>query len=74
MNDRVDLRLCFEAFDKHDPHMLAAVGILYEQILRECPHLLEKEADFYQSWIWGGKRDLLTGLKIRDNKFIYPSD
>ncbi len=74
MNNRVDLRLCFEAFDRGDPHMIAAVGILYSQILDECPHLLDKEGEFFQSWIWGGKRDLLTGLKVRDNRFIYPSD
>ena len=54
--------------------MLAAVGVLYSQILDECPHLLDREGDFYQAWIWGGKRDLLTGLKVRDNRFIYPSD
>lgn len=64
MNKHVDLRLCFEAFDKGDPHMLAAVGILFQQMMDECPHLLSKEGDFYQSWIWGGKRDLVTGERL----------
>ena len=65
----LDLRDFFDAYDRPDPHMLAAVSSLYSEILEHAPHLLQKDADWYQDcWIWGGKRDLRTGLKLRRTK------
>ncbi len=65
----LDLRDFFDAYDRTDPHMLAAVSSLYSQILEHAPHLLQKDADWYQDcWIWGGKRDLRTGLKLKKAK------
>ena len=69
----LDLRDFFDAYDRGDPHMVAAVSELHGQIRQKCPELLMRESNWFQTWIWGGKRDLVTGLKIRDGRFIYPS-
>jgi len=68
----LDLRDFFDAYDKGDPHMVAAVSELYEEIKRKAPKILSKEAKWFKSWTWGGKRDLITGLKFRNGRFIYP--
>ncbi len=72
MND-LDLRDFFDAYDKGDPYHLSAVGELYSAIQKAAPQLLRRDAEWFETWMWGGKRDLLTGLKVRDGKFIYPS-
>ena len=72
MND-LDLRDFFDAFDRGDPMMLAAVSELQAEIKRIAPELLAKDANWYRTWTWGGKRDLLTGLLERNGKFISSS-
>ena len=66
MND-LDLRDFFEAFDRNDPYMLSAISELHGEVLRIAPELLRKDASWYKTWEWGGKRDLLTGLKVKDD-------
>jgi len=63
MNE-LDLRLFFEVFDKGDPYHLSAVGELYSEIKRVAPELLSREADWYETWKWGGKRCKHCGEKI----------
>tara|TARA_R100000781_G_scaffold88899_2_gene54700 strand:+ start:998 stop:1216 length:219 start_codon:yes stop_codon:yes gene_type:complete len=72
MND-LDLRDFFDAFDRGDPMMLAAISELQAEIRRVAPELLAKDANWFRTWTWGGKRDLLTGLLERNGKFISPS-
>lgn len=72
MND-LDLRDFFDAYDRNDPYMLAAVSELHGEILKEAPSLLSKESNWYKTWVWGGKRDLVTGLLVRNDRFIYPN-
>ena len=69
----LDLRDFFDAFDRGNPMMLAAVSELQAEIKRIAPELLAKDANWYRTWTWGGKRDLLTGLLERNGKFISPS-
>lgn len=71
--DDLDLRDFFDAFDRGDPMMLAAISELQAEIKEAAPHLLHKDTNWYKTWTWGCKRDLLTGLKIRNDKFIQPS-
>ncbi len=71
--DSLDLRDFFDAYDKGDPYHMSAVSELHCELMRVAPHLLSREASWFQNWQWGGKRDLLTGLKVRDGKFIHPS-
>ena len=61
---KVDLRDCFEAFDRHDPYHLCAAGELYSLICKTNPEILDSKADWFQTWKWGGKRDLRTGAKL----------
>ena len=72
MND-LDLRDFFDAFDRGDPMMLAAISELQSEIKKVAPELLAKDANWFRTWTWGGKRDLLTGLLERNGKFISPS-
>ena len=71
MND-LDLRDFFDAYDRGDPHMLAAVSELHGELLKAAPELLRKDTNWYKTWTWGGKRDLLTGLQVRNDQFISP--
>ena len=71
--DDLDLRECFDAFDRGDPMMLAAISELQAEIRKVAPELLAKDANWFRTWTWGGKRDLLTGLLERNGKFISPS-
>ena len=71
--DDLDLRDFFDAFDRGDPMMLAAISELQAEIKRVAPELLAKDANWYRTWTWGGKRDLLTGLIERNGKFIASS-
>tara|TARA_R100000781_G_C4030364_1_gene110382 strand:+ start:87 stop:329 length:243 start_codon:yes stop_codon:yes gene_type:complete len=64
----LDLRDFFDAYDRHNPYMLSAVSRLYGEILEHAPHLLKKDSGWYQDWIWGGKRDLKTGLKLKESE------
>ena len=61
---KLDLRDFFEAFDKGDPYHLCAVSELYSLISDTHPEILDSEADWFQTWKWGGKRDLKTGAKL----------
>ena len=70
--DDLDLRDFFDAFDRGDPMMLAAISELQAEIRRVAPELLAKDANWFRTWTWGGKRDLLTGLLERNGKFISP--
>jgi len=69
----LDLRDFFDAFDRGDPMMLAAISELQSEIKKAAPELLAKDANWFRTWTWGGKRDLLTGLLERNGKFISPS-
>jgi hypothetical protein len=71
--DDLDLRDFFDAFDRGDPMMLAAISELQAEIKRVAPELLAKDANWFRTWTWGGKRDLLTGLLERNGRFISPS-
>ena len=71
--DDLDLRDFFDAFDRGDPMMLAAISELQAEIRKVAPALLAKDANWFRTWTWGGKRDLLTGLLERNGKFISPS-
>jgi len=68
MND-LDLRDFFDAYDRGNPHMIAAVSDLYCQIRKIAPELLSKDSEWYRTWTIGGKRDLVTGSLIRDGDF-----
>ena len=61
---KLDLRDFFEAFDRGDPYMLAAVSELYGELVDKAPSVLDSEANWYQTWKSGGKRDLKTGAKL----------
>ena len=61
---KVDLRDFFEAFDRDDPYMLAAVSELYGELSDKATELLNSETNWYQTWKNGGKRDLKTGAKL----------
>ena len=61
---KVDLRDCFEAFDRDDPYHLCAAGELYSLIRETNPEILDSENEWFQTWKWGGKRDLRTGAKL----------
>jgi len=63
---KVDLRDCFEAFDRHDPYHLCAAGELYSLISETNPEILDSEAEWFQTWKWGGKRDLRTGARLTE--------
>jgi hypothetical protein len=52
--------------------MISAVQELYGEILDKAPEILSKESQWFKTWMWEGKRDLVTGLKYRDGRFIYP--
>ena len=71
--NNLDLRDFFDAYDRHDPYMLSAVSELNGEILKFAPSLLRKDSNWYKTWMWGGKRDLVTGLLVRNDKFIYPA-
>jgi hypothetical protein len=71
--DDLDLRDFFDAFDRGDPMMLAAISELQSEIKKVAPELLAKDSNWYRTWTWGGKRDLLTGLLERNGRFIAPS-
>ena len=60
----LDLREFFDAFDRGDPYHLCAVGELYYAIQKAAPELLRRDTAWFQTWIWGGKRDLRTGKKL----------
>ena len=64
----------FEFYDG-DSHQTAAINELERAIRELDPELLESNAEWYKTWTWGvgGKRDPVTGLKVRDGKFIQPS-
>lgn len=68
----LDLRDFFDAYERGNPYMMSAASMLHGELLRHAPHLLRRDAEWYQTWMWGGKRDLLTGLNVRDGKFIEP--
>ena len=71
--DDLDLRDFFDAYDSGDPMMLAAISELQSEIRKKAPELLANNADWFKTWTWGGKRDLLTGLIKRNDKSIPPS-
>ena len=71
--DDLDLRDFFDAFERGNPMMLAAISELQAEIRRVAPELLAKDANWFRTWTWGGTRDLLTGLLERNGKFISPS-
>jgi|TARA_B100001250_G_scaffold405900_1_gene424107 hypothetical protein len=60
----LDLREFFDAYDRGEPHMISAVSDLYCQIREHAPQVLNKESSWYQTWIWGGKRNLKTGERL----------
>ena len=63
MND-LDIRDFFDAYDRGDPYMRAAISQLHCKLKYHAPELLKKDADWYQTWILSGKRDLRTGLLL----------
>ena len=46
---KLDLRDFFEAFDRDDPYMLAAVSELYGELSDKAPELLNSETNWYQT-------------------------
>jgi hypothetical protein len=63
MND-LDIRDFFDAYDRGDPYMRAAISQLHCKLKYYAPELLTEDADWYQTWILSGKRDLQTGLLL----------
>ena len=64
IREKLDLRDFFDAYDRGDPHMKAAVSELHCQIRKDAPHLLDPESIWFQYWkgTRDGRRDLQTGL------------
>ena len=62
MND-LDIRDFFDAYDRGDPYMRAAISQLHCKLRYRAPELLTKEADSYKTWVLGGKRNLTTGKR-----------
>lgn len=62
MND-LDIRDFFDAYDRGDPYMRAAISQLHCKLRYRTPELLTKEADWYKTWVLGGKRNLTTGKR-----------
>ena len=60
----LDLRDFFDAYDRGDPHMKAAVSALHCRIIEDAPHLLDSEVIWFQYWkgTRDGRRNLRTGL------------
>jgi hypothetical protein len=57
----LDLRDFFDAYDRGDPYMRAAVSELHCKVKNRLPELLANDANWFQTWTLGGKRDLRTG-------------
>jgi hypothetical protein len=62
MNE-LDLRDFFDAYDRGEPYHIGAVGELYSAIKEKAPELLSPESEWFQTWKWGGKRNLRTGFR-----------
>ena len=62
----LDLRDFFDAYDRGDPHMQAAVSNLHCRVLEDAPHLLKEDAVWFEHWkaTRDGKRDLKTGKPL----------
>ena len=71
-SSELDLREFFDAYDRDNPYMISAVQELYELISKKAPEVLSRDTEWFHTWTWGGKRDLLTGLIERDGKLIHP--
>ena len=50
------IRDFFEHFDPGDPHQLGSLSELQEAIQKADPSIMRSDADWYQTWKWGGKR------------------
>ena len=68
LKENLDLRDFFDAYDRGDPYHLSAVSELYTEITKAAPELLTTEQSWYRNWIWGGKRDLRTGKKLKNER------
>lgn len=70
---RLELADFFIHYDG-DSHQHAAINELERAIIALDPSLMESSAEWYKTWTWcvGGKRDPVTGLKVRNGKFIQP--
>ena len=55
-SSQLDLRDFFEHFDRGDPYMLSAIGVLQEQINSVDPLILTRQSEWFQTWQWAGKR------------------
>ena len=60
---KLDIRDFFDAFDRGDPYMKAAVSNLQEDLVEQAPDLLDSSANWYKIWSLAGKRNLTTGRK-----------
>ena len=60
----LDIRDFFDAYDRGDPYMRAAVSQLHCKLKYRAPELLTKDGDWYTTWVLGGKRDLTTGKSL----------
>jgi hypothetical protein len=58
LKDSLDLRDFFEAYEKGNPYMMAAVSELQGEIMDKAPELLSKESSWFQNWMVAGKRKL----------------
>ena len=57
----LDLRDFFDAYDRGDPYMRAAISQLHCKLMSQAPELLTEDSNWFQTWTLGGKRDLTTG-------------
>ena len=53
---RLIIRDFFEHFDPGCPYQLSSLGELQEAIEKADPSILSRDADWFHTWSWGGKR------------------
>tara|TARA_R100000458_G_scaffold59756_1_gene71598 strand:+ start:4599 stop:4856 length:258 start_codon:yes stop_codon:yes gene_type:complete len=59
LEDSLDLRDFFEAYEKGNPYMMSAISELHGELLRKAPDLLSIRASWFRdAWRYAGKRKL----------------
>ena len=58
LEDSLDLRDFFEAYEKGNPYMMSAISELHSAILERAPEFLSKKSSWFKSWMWAGKKKL----------------
>jgi hypothetical protein len=55
--EKLDIRDFFDAYEGN-PYQRSAISQLYGDLLEKAPELLESNAEWVETWKWGGKKKL----------------